>query len=143
MEGPSQHVLRPPLPSPFLPSSSFFPPSLLPLLSFLLSFLSLMPPKTWSLALSFLIRLLTLSLKHRHNPWRSLHHRLGAGSRVLTPSACPLGSNRPHWDPPGAGGQLEEEVCTGKRRRQTLAFVSNPSQTPPQGGLHVRQLRFY
>lgn len=123
LEGFSRLGLRPPLPPPFLPASSLFPPSLLPLL---LSFLSLIPPKIRSLALSFLIRLLTPSLKHHHNPQRSLHHKLGAGSRVLTPSACPLGSNRPPRDPLG-----QEDSCGGRFAQEIRGDRHLPlSQTP-------------
>ena len=76
------------LPSPFLPLLSSLLPSSL---SFFLSFLPHIPPKTRSLSLSFSIRLLPLSLKHHHTQRKSLHHRLGAGSWVLTASACPSG----------------------------------------------------
>ena len=109
---------------PFLLPS--FPPLLSSLLPLLLSFLSLIPPKIRSLALSFLIRLLTLNLKHHHNPRRFLHHKLGAGSRVLTPSPCPLGSNRSHRDPLG-----QEDSCGGRFAQEIRGDRHLPlSQTP-------------
>lgn len=101
---------------PFLlPSFLFFLPSFPPLSSsffpsFFLSFLAC-PLKTRSLSLSFLIRLLTLSLKHHHTQWKSLHHRLGAGSWVLTPV--------PLWGLTGhTGTPLGQEPVVGERFAQ-------------------------